>query len=222
MSSDMGISLRHYLFPQEGEPQRLSNRLVDGMIAGKDSLPDYAGTRQRVMSVVLENQDGQPGRIIRTEGSIWVFDDDGKIREGLQKAFAEVMNSLPTPGSASGTVVHLHPRLSRKRLDAEYRWEAKTPDINRVINDIWPNDKRGRLKSATKGTAAKRPPLTVAARRALEEASQPFWKIANAIDDLKEPALKGFAFEARSRSAAESGHGYLYRAIAEMAELRRG
>jgi hypothetical protein len=62
--------------------------------------------------------------------------------------------------------------------------------------------------------------LTYAARQALDEASQPFWKIANAIDGLKEPALKGFAFEARSRSAAESGHGYLYRAIAEMAELR--
>jgi hypothetical protein len=91
----MGISLRHYLFPDEGEPQRLSNRLVDGMIAGEDSLPGYAGMRQRVMSVVLENEDGQPGRIIRTEGSIWVFDDDGKIREGLQKVFAEVMNSLP-------------------------------------------------------------------------------------------------------------------------------
>jgi hypothetical protein len=62
--------------------------------------------------------------------------------------------------------------------------------------------------------------LTYAARQALDEVSQPFWKIANAIDGLKEPALKGFAFEARSRSAAESGHGYLYRAIAEMAKLR--
>jgi hypothetical protein len=215
----MGISLRHYLFPEEGEPQRLPNRLVDGLISGEDSLPDYAGTRQRVMSVALENEEGQPGRIIRTEGSIWVFDDDGKIRKGLQKAFAEVMNSLPTPGSDSETVIHLQPRLSRKRLDAEYRWEPKTPDINRVINDLWPKGKEGRLKAA-KGTAAKRPPLTFAARHALEEASQSFWKIANAIDDLKEPALKGFAFEARSRSAAESGHGYLYRAIAEMAEMR--
>ncbi|WP_353646672.1 hypothetical protein [Mesorhizobium sp. WSM2239] len=54
------MSTRYYLFQEEGEPQRLSRRLVEGLISGKDSLPKYAGTSQLVLSAMLELEAGLP------------------------------------------------------------------------------------------------------------------------------------------------------------------
>lgn len=82
----MGITIRYYLFPEGAEPQRLSQRLVDGVIAGTDSMPQFANTRQKVLGVVLENQDGEPERIFRHEATVWEFDAAGDIRTGLQQA----------------------------------------------------------------------------------------------------------------------------------------
>jgi hypothetical protein len=46
------MSTRYYLFQEDGEPQRLSRRRVEGLNSGKDSLPKYAGTKLRVLSPI--------------------------------------------------------------------------------------------------------------------------------------------------------------------------
>lgn len=215
----MGVSIRHYLFPIEGDPQRLSKRLVEGLIFGKDAIPEYAGTRQRVMAVVLHSEDGEPEQMVRTDCSIWVFDGDGNITAGLQDALAEGMRSWAVPPSSDKSVVPIHPHLSRKRLAARYRWQPEQAQIDRIAADIWPEGQHRPLKSA-KGIAPKRPPLTWQGERALNEATEPFWKIGHAIERLKEPSLKGFIFEARNRIELERENASLYRALAEMAEQR--
>ncbi|MER9755395.1 hypothetical protein NKJ46_18395 [Mesorhizobium sp. M0166] len=210
---------RHYLFPNEGEPLRMSLRLVQGLIFGKDSLPQFAGTKQRVLSATLElNEAKKPVRILRTEASVWVFDQDGGIRQGLHEALALAMDLLPTPPH-DGTVVELRPRTKKQKLEKEFRWEPGKAEIDRVISDIWPKRKADRLKAA-EGVAKRKAPLTYDASRALDEASEGFWKIGHAIERLKEPSLKGFAVEARQRSEADPEEGSLFRAIAEMAERR--
>ena len=75
------------------------------------------------------------------------------------------------------------------------------------------------MKSA-KGNTPKRPPLTFDAKQALSAATEGFWKVAHEVDGLKEPSLKGFAFEARERAASDPDFEFLYRALAEMAERR--
>ncbi|CAH2394826.1 hypothetical protein [Mesorhizobium escarrei] len=210
---------RHYLFPNEGEPLRMSLRLVEGLIFGKDILPQYAGTKQRVLSATLEFDEAKkPTRILRTEASVWVFDQHGGIRQGLHEALALAMDILPTP-ARDDTVVELRPRTKKQKLEKEFRWEPGKAEIDRVISDIWPKRKADRLKAA-EGVAKRKPPLTYDASRALDEASEGFWKIEHAIERLKEPSLKGFAFGARQRSEANPEEGSLFRAIAEMAERR--
>jgi hypothetical protein len=213
----MSLSVRYYLFPETSEPMRLSQRLVNGLISGRDAMPPYAGTRQRVMGVVLDNKDGKPHKIDRTYGTIWTFDTDGHITEGLREGMAHAMNSIDLMPTADSTVVPLRPSLSRKKLDDDFRWEPTNGDITRIILDIWPKSKADRLLEA-KGVSPKRPPLTRDARFAIGEASQDFWKIAHQIERLKEPGLKGFAFEARRRAKEDPQYRHLYLGLASMAE----
>ncbi|MBB3396657.1 hypothetical protein [Rhizobium sp. BK060] len=85
----MALSVRYYLFPEGSDPLRLSQRLVEGLTHGKDAMPQYADTRQRVMGVVVQNEDGKPTHLDRTYGTMWTFNEDGEIREGLQEAVFE-------------------------------------------------------------------------------------------------------------------------------------
>ena len=78
----MGISVRRYLFPEEGEPKRISQRVADGLVFGSDAIPDYAETRQRILTVFLENEVGRPLSIYKAEGSVWVFTKMKRSRRG--------------------------------------------------------------------------------------------------------------------------------------------
>lgn len=213
----MSVTTRHYIFPTDEEPRRLAHRVLNGLIFGKDLLPQFAGTRQRVLSAVLENEDGKPSRLVSVEGSIWIFDADGGIQEGLHEALREVMNSIGGDATDSSTVVELHPRLSRKRLEKEFRWQPGKQELNQIIADIWPKKKADRLKSAD-GWSKRKPPLTFDARQAIDEISGLFWKISTAIEQLMESSQKSFGFEARERSRADPEYAHLYGAIADMSD----
>lgn len=213
----MGQTTRHYLFPEEGDPLRLPQRLIDGLVHGKDAILEYAGSRLRVLSVYLSTDGGRPQEIVEIGASVWVFDEEGKIQRGLQEAAALAMGSFRFPTSQNDTVVPLRSRLNEKKLKDEYRWTPSKADIDRVAADIWPRGKTTRLKSA-KGIALKRHPLTWDAKQALANASETFFTIDRAIRDLKEPSLKGLIFKARQEAEDDPDFGPLYRAVAELAE----
>lgn len=213
------MSSRHYLFPDDGQPLRLSKRLVEGLIFGKDALPQYAGTRQKVASIILEMDGAKPQRILSAQGAYFIFDATGDIRRGLTRSAGDILNAAYSPSEANGTVVSLHSKLTKKRAEEEHRWTVGKNELDRIAADIWPKSSSDRLKSV-QGVSAKRPPLTFDARLALDEATGDLWKIAHAIDELKEPSLKGFAYEARTRGEAFPEHRHLYQAIAQMADER--
>ena len=49
----MGISFRYYLFAEDGSLRRLPQRMVDELPSGRDAIPEFASSRQRVAYVVL-------------------------------------------------------------------------------------------------------------------------------------------------------------------------
>ncbi|KQY12713.1 hypothetical protein ASD31_15945 [Rhizobium sp. Root482] len=198
---------------------RLSQRLVEGLTHGKDAMPQYAGTRQKIVGALIHNEGGRPVQIEQTYGTIWTFDEAGEIREGLHEALAEIMNAMEETQSSSATVVSLRPQLNKKRLAEKFRWEPTKADIDRVVGDLWPASKADRLKEA-KGTSKRKPPLSYDASHALTKVSQGFWEIAREIDRLKEPSLKGFAFESRSKAKEDPEYRHLYEALAKMADDR--
>ncbi|TPJ99498.1 hypothetical protein FJ872_30785 [Mesorhizobium sp. B2-5-9] len=207
------MSSRHYIFPEDGEPLRLSHRLVQGMVFGKDAMPQYAGTRQKVASIVVELDSAKPQQIIDAHGAYWVFDTAGDIRKGLVRSTGDILSAAFDRPDTKGTVVALRPKLSKKRAEEEHRWVVGKAELDRIAADIWPKAKSDRMKTA-QGVSAKRPPLTYDAKHALDEASADLWKVAHAIDELKEPSVKGFAHEARARGVRRPEHGPLYQAMA--------
>lgn len=213
----MSLSVRHYLFPENSEPVRLSQRLVDGLAQGTDALPQFANTSQKVVDVLLNNVDGDAVEIHSTSGSIWTFDEAGVVAAHFREAMAAFMDVAMERPSPSTTVVALKPRLDKKRVEEKYRWKPTRAHIERVAKDIWPKVKGDRLKDA-KGVSGRPPPLTYDAKNAIEKASSEFWKIANEIEDLKAPSLKGFLYEVRRRSSDDPDYRHLYEALAKMGE----
>lgn len=213
----MGYTVRYYLFPDGAAPMRLPKELVERLSRAEDFLPDYAGTRQKVLEIVLDNADGKPDQIIANRGAIWSFDKNGGIAESLQTSLAAAMDTWwQNEASGGGKVVDLQPKIRRKRYEEEHHWVVGDADLAVVASDIFAKGKTGALKSA-KGSTVKPPPLTREGKRALSLLSEPFYRIQDALSDLKEPALAGLAFEAR-RLSGEFDHPILHKAVAEMAE----
>lgn len=199
---------------------RLSARLRDGLVFGYDALPQYAGTSQRVADIFVENQDGKPTKILRSEGSYFKFDEAGCIVEGLRDSLAETMSTHEalerSKQSAGGPVVDIRPKLNREKWAREHRWQLSQNDLDRVAADIWGKAKTDRATIA-KGVASKPPPVTLAARCALREIKSKIADISGHLEDLTEPALKGLAYAARK----EGKHEPLLVAVAETADRKR-
>lgn len=64
----MGRTIRHFLFTDDGKIWRIPRRIVEALIFGKDAIPAYAGTTQRVLEVLIENEDGKPALIESATG----------------------------------------------------------------------------------------------------------------------------------------------------------
>jgi hypothetical protein len=58
------LGVRFYLFA-EGGLQRISHRLMEGLAHGRDAMPQFAGTRQKVANVLVELDNAKPLNIAR-------------------------------------------------------------------------------------------------------------------------------------------------------------
>ena len=139
IASGMGISNRHYLFLEDGSLRRIPQRIANELPFGRDAIPEFAGTRQRVVNVVLELQDAKPVRILNARGSYFEFDDEGRVDEHLRNSMADRMDIAFAPRAKSkGTVVDLVPEIKRRELDARDRWTLSADDLDKIAADLWP------------------------------------------------------------------------------------
>jgi hypothetical protein len=87
----MPITSRLYVFEESGAVKRVPRRIQDALVFGEDAIPEYAGTRQRIATAIVENENGKPVRILDASGSYWTFDSDGKIHRDLHNSLAAAM-----------------------------------------------------------------------------------------------------------------------------------
>jgi hypothetical protein len=128
------------LFDDGGVAKRIPRRLLEGLIFGKDAMPEYANTIQRTATVMIENEQGKPLRIVESQGSSFTFDEHGKIDKGPQEAAAEAINSWPRPNIGLSKVVSLSPPLRRKRFLENHRWDLTKEHLDWIATDVWPSD----------------------------------------------------------------------------------
>ncbi|WFU26340.1 hypothetical protein QA649_09060 [Bradyrhizobium sp. CB1717] len=220
----MGLSIRFYLFAEDGL-QSISQRVMMGLIRGKDAMPQYAGTKQKVADVIIENEGKKPVRIERAQGSFLTFDEKGQVHKDLvASGFAALETGMALEESLSKPqtkIVDLTPKLNREKWERENRWMLSKEDLEAIADDIW------RRKSAAqprieraKGSTPKPPKVTYEAKEAIREIRTSLISIANKLQWLSEPALKGAAFEAREIAKTEAD-GPLWLGIAEAADRYR-
>jgi hypothetical protein len=220
----MTLSIRFYLFAEEGV-KRISQRVMMNMAHGKDGMPQYAGTKQKVADIILEIESGKPLRIERAEGSFLRFDENGQVHNDLvASGFAALdtglalQNALKNP---SGKIVDLAPKFNREKWEREHRWTLSKEDLDLIADDIWGRKRVGAPKvERAKGAAPKPPQITSDARGALREIQTGISSLDNKLTWLNELSLKGVAHEAR-QNAKSDVDGPFWLAVAEAADRYR-
>jgi hypothetical protein len=202
----LALTSRCYLFEDGGGIKRIPRRVLDGLVFGKDAMPEYANSVQRIATAIIENETGKPIKVVDAWGGFFTFNEEGKIDEALRQSAAEAMDLLPTPDVGSGNVVSLSPPLKRRQFHNKHRWDLTKEHLDWIAGDIWPseNGRPAGITTAT-GKALRKPPLTYDAKLALREIDVKLASIIFELERLSEPALKGLAFEAREKAEEEAG-----------------
>ncbi|MGY0571668.1 hypothetical protein ACTGJ9_011945 [Bradyrhizobium sp. RDM12] len=220
----MGLSIRFYLFAEDGL-QSISQRVMTGLIRGKDAMPQYAGTKQKVADVILENEGKKPVRIERVQGSFLTFDEKGHVHKDLvASGFAALETGMALEEALKkpqNKIVDLTPKLNREKWERENRWTLTKEDLDAIADDIWRRKRAGRPRvERAKGAALKPPKITWEAEEALKEISNSLMSIDNKLGWLSEPALKGVAFNSRENAKIEADRA-MWLGVAEAADRCR-
>jgi hypothetical protein len=221
----MSLAVRFYLFADDGL-QRIPHRLMEGLAQGKDAIPQYAGTRQKVANVLVEMDNGKPVRIDRADGSFLTFDDNGQVHNDLVASGFTAMETYRALERAdrtasTGKVVDLSPKLNREKWERENRWTLAKEDLDSIADDIWKRKTAASPKvTQAKGVLSKPPTLTWEAKEVIKEIQSKVWSIGGKLEHLTEPALKGVSFEAL-RIAKVDQHKAIWQAVSDTADLRR-
>jgi hypothetical protein len=203
----VALSLRCYLFQEDGAIKRIPRRVVDGLVHGQDAMPEYVNSVQRIATAVVDNENGKALRIVGARGEYWTFDEEGKIHKGLSESFAQVMSMVgDEPSGNRGKVVSLKPALRRRDFQLKHQWHLTKEDLDWIAADIWPseNGTPAPITIAT-GKAPRRPTLTYEAKEALRKIEEKLASVGFELERLSEPALKGLAFEAREKVSERGG-----------------
>ncbi|SDJ62158.1 MULTISPECIES: hypothetical protein [Bradyrhizobium] len=221
----MGLGVRFYLFVEDGL-QRISHRLMEGLAHGKDAMPQFAGTKQKVANVLVAMEAGKPVKVERADGSFLTFDENGEVHKDLIASGFAAMETYRALERAQrnpepGKVVDLSPKLNREKWERENRWTLSKEDLDLIADDIWNRKRAGapKVQRAT-GIAPKPPSMTWEAKEAVKEIQSKVWSIGGQLERLAEPSLKGVSFEALQMAKADQ-NSPLWRAVSETAELRR-
>jgi hypothetical protein len=221
----MTVSVRFYIF-SDGGLQRISQRVMEGLVHGYDAMPQFASTKQKVANVIVELEEGKPARITRADGSFLHFDAAGKVHESLANSGFEAMETFDALErskriKSKSKVIDLSPKLNREKWEREHRWELSKDDLDLISADLWKMKKAEVAKVVqAKGVSPIPPPLTSEARNAVREIQTHIFGIDGKLEFLTEPALKGLAFEARSLASKDFNNA-VWLGIADAADRRR-
>ncbi|AZO79621.1 MULTISPECIES: hypothetical protein [unclassified Bosea (in: a-proteobacteria)] len=224
----MALTVRLYLIEEDGTIKRIPRRVADKMTSGDDAIPAYAGTRQRVLELIVENEGGKAQGIIKTIGYYLDFDPEGRVDESLRENLRAVMNAaFPEHQSPEDNVVSMKGRREHQIWEERNRWKPEPQLLDPIIADLARKPGTKALPSVD-GFAAKHAPLSYEAKSALNEIGSKLSLVPWSVGQLSERSLPGFIQQARKRAKDEPEEQYFWEAAAfegerqlELKRLRR-
>jgi hypothetical protein len=190
----MNLGIRHFIFENGGVLKRLSQRVHDSVYFSDGRLPQYAGQNVRIATAFIDLADGAPEVVRRIDAEIWHFDETGARRPEAYGPGHPIHRDRSAKASAPQTVVDVTSEMAARRWDRENRWTPTDADVTRMINVIWPKQ-AGRTIAApplVESPEKRRPPMTFAAKRTLDEFWRPSHEIISKLALLGEKDLKAF------------------------------
>jgi hypothetical protein len=138
------LLVRYYLWTADG-PWRLPSQLHYDLMDRKVALPQYAGTKQKVLEV-LARRVGADTYSLRGQGTIVAFDEDGYLkRTPAEEVMGFIVERARQKLEDSSNVVSIEPRLRARRFKKEYSWQPTRSMLHLVRNDFTRGARRLRV-----------------------------------------------------------------------------
>ena len=134
MAARSAISIRYYLWADDG-PWRLPVQLHQDLIDRKVALPQYAGTKQKIMEVfarwITRDTFSLKGR-----GGICTFDADGFMERDRAEELMGWVVKRAQQKVTGGNVVNIEPTLSERRYKREHLWKPTVSMLRLIEPDF--------------------------------------------------------------------------------------
>jgi hypothetical protein len=130
MAARSAISIRYYLWTNDG-PWRLPVRLHQDLVARKVALPQYAGTKQKILEV-LARWITRDTLSLKGRGSICSFDADGFWERVPAEELVGFFVERAVRKRAGGNVVDIQPEIRERRFKQKHLWKP-TMSMLRLI-----------------------------------------------------------------------------------------
>jgi hypothetical protein len=137
------ISVRYYLWSAEGL-LRITQRLHHNLFDRTAALPQYAGTKQKIVEVLIQRLTSRDYSI-GARGIAYPFDAKGFL--DVKALALEGSLELSRFRSTETNILDLRPSIKRRRFQEQYTWKPSKTMLDDVWNDIDPGrpKKRPRL-----------------------------------------------------------------------------
>lgn len=124
-----------YLWSEEG-PLRIPDRLHRQLAGGETALPQYAGSRQKIIEVLLQPLTAH-SYAVRARGLVYAFDSSGLLDA---RAHTEAASLKVSRFRASGNnIVDLEPKISARRSREQDTWMPTKAMMERIWSDLDPH-----------------------------------------------------------------------------------
>ena len=142
------LLVRYYLWATDG-PWRLPSRLHYDLMDRKVALPQYAGTKQKVLEV-FARRIGVNTYSLQGRGTIFTFDENGYLKRIPAEEVMGIIVERARQKLRGGNVVSIEPTLRERRLKKEHHWQPTRSMLHLVRGDF--------TLGARKVRVLKRPP----------------------------------------------------------------
>lgn len=127
------LRTRIFLFEPDGTLRRVSERLVDRLIAGIAAIPQFSGLTLRTVHLRIDPEPGVDREIIRFYAGFWVVDEHGRIDADLRDQAMRKWNAA-SRGDPDPLV-----RPMRATEVGANNWEPTAAEMALLIGAVWPS-----------------------------------------------------------------------------------
>jgi hypothetical protein len=140
------LLVRYYLWAVDG-PWRLPNQLHYDLVDREMALPQFAGTKQKVLEV-FARRVGVNTYSLRGQGIIFAFDENGYVKRTPAEEVMGLIVERARQKLRDDNVLSIEPTLRERRFKKEHHWQHTRSMLHLVRSDFTPGARRVRVLKA--------------------------------------------------------------------------